>query len=138
VITPPAVKRFGPNRWLVGLVVGVGGVVLVCGLPFNKMLLLVATFLINVASQSMKIIVDATIQHECDDVYRGRIFSVNDTAFNFCFVLGLFITATAFPANGRSVVGLFSVAIAFVAIALWFAIGSRRPSDAVPALPPPG
>jgi Major Facilitator Superfamily len=138
VITPPAVKRFGPNRWLVGLVIGVGGVVLVFGLPFDKMLLLVATFLINVASQSMKIIVDATIQHECDDIYRGRIFSVNDTAFNLCFVLGLFITATTFPANGRSVAGLFMVAIAFVALALWFAIGSRRPSGAVPALPPSG
>jgi MFS family permease len=138
VITPPAVKRFGPNRWLVGLVMGVGAVVLVCGLPFNKMLLLVATFLINVASQSMKIIVDATIQHECDDVYRGRIFSVNDTAFNLAFVVGLFITATAFPANGKSVVGLFSVALAFMALAGWFAIGSRPPSDAVPALRPPG
>lgn len=138
VITPPAVKRFGPIRWLVGLVAGVGGVVLVFGLPFNKYLLLVATFLINVASQSMKIIVDTTIQHECEDIYRGRIFSVNDTFYNLCMVAGLFVTATIFPANGKSVVGLVTVAIAFVGIALWFAIGSRRPSGAIPALPPPG
>jgi MFS family permease len=138
VITPPAVKRFGSNRWLVSLVASVGGVVLVFGLPFNKYMLLIATFLINVASQSMKIIVDATIQHECDDTYRGRIFSVNDTFFNLCFVGGLFITATVFPSNGKSVVGLVGVALAFVGIALLFAIGSRRPSGAIPALPPPG
>jgi MFS family permease len=138
VITPPAVKRFGPNRWLVSLVGSVGIVVLVFGLPFNKYMLLGATFLINVASQSMKIIVDSTIQHECDDTYRGRIFSVNDTLFNLCFVAGLFITALVFPANGKSVVGLVTVAAAYVGIALWFARGSRRPSGAVPALPPPG
>ncbi len=138
VITPPAVRRFGPNRWLVSLVSSVGGVVLICGLPFDKMLLLLATFLINVASQSMKIIVDATIQHECDDTYRGRIFSVNDTLYNLCFVAGLFITATVFPDNGKSVAGLISVALAFVGIACLFAIGARRPSGAIPALPPPG
>ncbi|HCU52113.1 MAG TPA: MFS transporter, partial [Micromonosporaceae bacterium] len=82
------------------------------------------------------IIVDATIQHECDDVYRGRIFSVNDTAYNLCFVGGLFITAMAFPPNGKSVAGLFTVALGFIALSIWFAIGSRRPSAAVPALPP--
>ncbi|HCT75407.1 MAG TPA: MFS transporter [Micromonosporaceae bacterium] len=136
VITPPAVRILGANRWLISIVAGVGTVVIAFGLPFNKLLLLLAAFLINVASQSMKIIVDATIQHECDDVYRGRIFSVNDTAYNLCFVGGLFITAMAFPPNGKSVAGLFTVALGFIALSIWFAIGSRRPSAAVPALPP--
>ena len=40
----------------------------------------------DVGSQSMKIIVDTTMQHEVDDIYRGRVFSVNDTAFNLLFV----------------------------------------------------
>jgi MFS family permease len=138
VVTPIGVRKLGQVSWLVSLVAGVGAVVLLCGLPFNKLLLVVATFLINVASQSMKIIVDATIQHECDDIYRGRIFSVNDTAFNICFVGGLFITALAFPPDGKSVAGLFTVATGFVVLAIWFAISSRRPSAAAPPAPARG
>ncbi len=128
VVTPVAVRHLGTHRWLVGLVAGVGVVVLIFGLPFNRFLLLVAAFLVNVASQSMKIIVDATIQHECDDIYRGRIFSVNDTAFNMAFVGGLFIAATMLPPNGRSVAGLVCVAVGFILLALWFGVRSvRRP-----------
>ncbi len=137
-VTPIGVRRFGSARWLASLVAGVGVVVLVCGLPFLKLLILVATFLINVASQSMKIIVDATIQHEVEDIYRGRVFSVNDTAFNICFVGGLFITALSFPGNGRSVAGLLTVATGFVALAAWFAISSRQPSAAAPPEPAQG
>ncbi len=130
VVTPFAVRHLGTHRWLVGLVASVGVVVLIFGLPFNKFLLLVAAFLVNVASQSMKIIVDATIQHECEDIYRGRIFSVNDTAFNMAFVTGLFIAATTLPANGRSVAGLVCVAIGFILLAVWFGVGPvRRPNQ---------
>ncbi|HEX6684008.1 MAG TPA: MFS transporter [Candidatus Limnocylindrales bacterium] len=145
VVTPFAVRHLGMNRWLVGLVAGVGGVVLIFGLPFNKLMLLAAAFLVNVASQSMKIIVDATIQHECDDTYRGRVFSVNDTAFNLLFVSGLFIAALTLPPNGKSVAGLIGVAVGFILLSLWYGLGLRRhngaeitlpdrqPSDAAPA-----
>lgn len=126
VITPPAVRWLGPTRWLSGLVATVGLVVLVFGLPFIPALLLVAVFLVNVASQSMKITVDATIQHECEDSYRGRIFSVNDTAFNLMFVVGLFTAALTLPPNGRSATALITVAVAFVALAAWYGT-FRRP-----------
>lgn len=129
VVTPYAVRRLGASRWLVGLVVGVAVVVLAFGLPFHKMLLVAAAFLVNVASQSMKILVDATIQHECDDVYRGRVFSVNDTAFNLCFVTGLFAAAYTFPPNGKSVTGLITVAAGFLALATWFATARQRPAQ---------
>jgi MFS family permease len=154
VVTPFAVRHLGINRWLVSLVCGVGVVVIIFGLPFNKFMLLVAAFLVNVASQSMKIIVDATIQHEVDDIYRGRVFSVNDTAFNMFFVGGLFTAALILPANGRSVAVLISVAIGFILLAAWYGIGLRRngrssgtgdvtvpgrqPSDVAPAQLPQG
>lgn len=136
VVTPYSVRRLGAQRWLVGLVVGVGVVVLVFGLPFHKWLLVAAAFLVNVASQSMKIIVDATIQHECDDLYRGRIFSVNDTAFNLCMVGGLFVAAYTFPPNGKSVAGLIAVAGGFLLLAAWFAVGPlwRRQNPAEASL----
>jgi MFS family permease len=127
VVTPGAVRRLGAHRWLVSVVAGVGAVVLVCGLPFNKYLLIGAAFLINVASQSMKIIVDATIQHEIADEFRGRIFSINDTAFNLCMVAGLFVTALAFPPNGRSVAGILFVATGFILLAVWY--GVTRPQS---------
>jgi Major Facilitator Superfamily len=126
VVTPFAVRHLGIDRWLVGLVAGVGAVIIVFGLPFNKFMLLVAAFLVNVASQSMKIIVDATIQHECDDIYRGRVFSVNDTAYNLFFVGGLFLAALTLPPNGKSVAGLISVAVGFILLAIWYGVGQRR------------
>ena len=150
VVTPFAVRRLGFNRWLVSLVSGVGVVIIIFGLPFNKFMLLVAAFLVNVASQSMKIIVDATIQHEVEDIYRGRVFSVNDTAFNLFFVGGLFTAALTLPPNGHSVPGLISVAIGFILLAVWYGIGLRRngrtpvtvpdrqPSDVAPARLPRG
>jgi MFS family permease len=126
IITPFAVRRLGGTRWLTILVTAVGVVVLGCGLPFIATLLLAAAFLVNVASQSMKIIVDATIQHECEDNYRGRIFSVNDTAFNLCFVGGLFTAALTLPPNGKSATALIVVSISFIALAIWYAAGPRR------------
>lgn len=150
VVTPYAVRHLGMYRWLVSLTAGVGVVVVIFGLPFIKPMLLGAAFLINVASQSMKIIVDATIQHECEDIYRGRIFSVNDTAFNLCFVGGLFVAAWTLPPDGKSVTGLITVAVGFIALAVWYGLGQLRnrrngvtapdpqPSDAAPAQLPRG
>jgi uncharacterized protein (DUF983 family) len=80
----------------------------------------------NIASQSIKIIVDATLQHECEDDYRGRIFSLNDTVFNLCMVCGLFVAALTLPPNGKSVAGLVCVAIGYLLLALWFS----RPAKA--------
>jgi hypothetical protein len=128
VITPLAVRWWDARRWLSGVVAAVGVVVLVFGLPFVAPLLLVAVFLVNVASQSMKIIVDATIQRECLDEYRGRIFSVNDTAFNLCFVTGLFTAALTLPPNGKSPLGLIITATAFVLLAVWYWFATSRPT----------
>ncbi|MEV0454844.1 MFS transporter [Catellatospora methionotrophica] len=133
VITPLAVRWWDARRWLSGVVAGVGVVVLVFGLPFVAPLLLVAVFLVNVASQSMKIIVDATIQRECLDEFRGRIFSVNDTAFNLCFVTGLFVAAVALPPNGKSALGLVITATAFVLLAAWYWFATARATSGAPA-----
>jgi hypothetical protein len=129
VITPAATRRFGGQRWITGLLAGIGGTIVVLGLPFKAGLLLIAAAVMNVASQSMKIIVDATLQHECDDDYRGRIFSLNDTVFNLSMVTGLFVAALTLPPNGKSVVGLIGVAIGYAALSFWFS----RPLKTAPA-----
>jgi MFS family permease len=126
LITPAASRHFGPRNWITILLAGISISIVALGLPFVATLLLVAAALMNVASQSMKIIVDATLQHECEDDYRGRIFSLNDTVFNGVMVLGLFLAALTLPPDGRSAVALICIAIGYAAIAVWFSGALRR------------
>ncbi|NUT32359.1 MAG: MFS transporter [Hamadaea sp.] len=121
MITPAATRRFGPQRWITIMLASIAAAILALGLPFIAPLLLVAAALMNIASQSMKIIVDATLQHECEDDYRGRIFSLNDTVFNVSMVTGLFLAALTLPANGKSVAALAGIAVGYALLAFWFA-----------------
>jgi MFS family permease len=125
-LTPPVTRRIGGWRWLTGLLIGVGVAVMVFGLPFRPLLLDVAVFFINVAAQGMKIVVDTALQHECADEYRGRVFSVNDTTYNICFVGGMFLGATTLPDDGRSVTALTLVALGYLVLGAWYATGGGR------------
>jgi predicted MFS family arabinose efflux permease len=104
----------------------VGIAVVVLGLPYRQLLLVAAVFLINIASQGTKIVVDTAIQQECADLYRGRVFSVNDTAFNLCFVIGLFAGAVLLPENGHSPPVLAGVGVGYLLLAVWFWWASGR------------
>jgi len=125
-LTPPVTRRAGGWRWITWLLGGTGVVVFALGLPFRSMSLVVATLLINVAAQGIKIVVDTDLQHECDDEYRGRVFSVNDTTYNLAFVGGLFLAAEALPADGHSPTMLVLVSIGFLLLTAWYArVGGR-------------
>jgi MFS family permease len=123
-LTPPATRLIDGWRWIT-LLFATSGVLVLLGLPFQPMLLVVATFGVNVASQGTKIVVDTTLQRECDDDYRGRVFSVNDTAFNLCFVIGLFIAALTLPENGHSVPAIALVSAGYLALSAWYAMAAR-------------
>jgi MFS family permease len=131
-VTPPATRRFGGPRWVAGLF-GACGLLVLLGLPFRPELLVAATFGVNVASQGTKIVVDTTLQRECDDEYRGRVFSINDTTFNLCYVCGLFIAAATLPANGHSVLAIVLVSIGYLALGGWYALAADRLHLAVPS-----
>ncbi len=126
VVTPIVTKRIGGRLWVAGLVGAVGVAVLVFGLPFRAGMLIVAVFIINIASQGTKIVVDTALQHECADEYRGRVFSVNDTAFNMAFVLGLFLGALTLPETGKSVPVLVTIAIGYLLLAGWYGVAGGR------------
>jgi hypothetical protein len=81
---------------------------------------------INIASQSTKIVVDTAIQQECSDDHRGWVFSINDTAFNLCFVLGLFSGALLLPEDGHSPAVLIGIALGYAALVLWFRWATAR------------
>ncbi len=121
-ITPSVTRRIGGWLWIASLLVLVGATVLLLGLPFRPVLLAIGAFFINVAAQGIKIVVDTALQHECADEYRGRVFSVSDTSFNLCFVLGLFIAAVTLPPDGHSPTVMALIGVGYLATAAWYAL----------------
>jgi predicted MFS family arabinose efflux permease len=96
---------------------------------------------INITAQSIKIVVDTALQHECDDAYRGRVFSINDTAFNLCFVVGLLVAALVLPSDGHSPTVLLVVGLGYALVTLWYAVmggrWARRVGDDIADAPAP-
>lgn len=125
-LTPPVTARIGGWRWVTILIGMVGVLVSVLGLPFQPMLLVVATFFVALAAQGTKIVVDTNIQQECADDYRGRVFSVNDTSYNLCFVLGLFLATSVIPESGRSVLAILGVSAGYLALTGWYGLAASR------------
>jgi len=138
-LTPPVTARIGGWRWVTFLFGMVGVMVFVFGLPFRPILLVFATFFVNLAAQGTKIVVDTTIQQECADDYRGRVFSVNDTSYNLCFVLGLFGAVLLVPETGRSIPAIFLVSAGYLVLTTWYGLAASRIADRahqpVPAVP---
>lgn len=128
-LTPPVTARIGGHRWIAVLIGTVGLMVFALGLPFRPMLLVVATFFMGLAAQGTKIVVDTTIQQECADDFRGRVFSINDTSYNLCFVLGLFTAAMVLPETGHSVPALLFVSAGFLALTGWYGVAAGRAVD---------
>ncbi|MGH3736753.1 MAG: MFS transporter [Micromonosporaceae bacterium] len=126
VITPLVTGRIGGRAWITIVLGAVGGSVLVLGLPYRPLLLVAAVFIINIASQGTKIVVDTAIQQECDDDHRGWVFSVNDTTFNLCFVIGLFSGALLLPEDGHSPAVLVGVCAGYGLLVAWFWWASGR------------
>jgi MFS family permease len=126
ILTPPVARRVGGWRWLTLLLVLEGLAVAVFGPAFTPYMLAAAVFVINLGGQGAKIVVDTDLQHECADDYRGRVFSIGDTAFNASFVLGLFVAALVLPHDGQSVETLYAVALGFVVVGIWYAFAGGR------------
>jgi MFS family permease len=140
-LTPPITRWIGAWRWIAWLLAGTAVVVVVFGLPFKPALLVVAVLFTNIATQGIKIVVDTALQHECDDAYRGRVFSINDTAFNLCFVVGLFAAALVLPPDGHSPTALLVVGVGYALVAGWYTLvggrWARRVGDDIAGLRPP-
>ena len=102
----------------------------VFGPPFVAVPAAVAVFVVNIAGQGVKIVVDTDLQHECADEYRGRVFSLSDTRSTSASWRACSLAALVLPPDGRSVEVLVAVALGFVAVALWYARGRRPVGEA--------
>ncbi|MEV4130892.1 MFS transporter [Dactylosporangium sp. NPDC049742] len=125
-VTPPVARRMGGWRWVTVVLAATGAAILGFGLPFDPVLLLGAVFVTSLAAQAIKIVTDTSLQHECADDFRGRVFSINDTAFNIMLVAGMYIGALTLPYTGQSAVVLSGVAICYMLTAVGYAVLGGR------------
>jgi hypothetical protein len=82
---------------------------------------MLAVLFIAIGSQGIKIVTDTALQLESADDFRGRVFSVNDTAYNLSFVGGLFLGVWMLPENGHSPAVLIAIGVAYAVVAACYA-----------------
>ncbi|HEV2086838.1 MAG TPA: hypothetical protein VGR21_00870, partial [Cryptosporangiaceae bacterium] len=120
------VRRIPGRAWITALLLLLTVVQVALGLPYTTTALVAAALLVGLASHGMKIVTDTAVQTECDDAFRGRVFSVYDTLFNVCLVGGLVLGAFVLPPSGKSYGVLGFVAAGYLGVAVWYGVASAR------------
>lgn len=124
--TPWAAGRLGPGRWI-AVCAGVAALLVpALGLPFATTPMLVAAFVLGMATQGAKIATDTIVQSSVEDGFRGRIFSLYDVLFNVAFVGAAGVAALVLPSDGRSAHLVVSVAVVYAAVAVAMARFEHR------------
>ena len=126
VLTPPMTARMGVRRWMVVLLIAMAVFQLFPGTIFLTWTLVIASFLLGLGSQSLKICVDTLVQAHVDDEYKGRVFVIYDMIFNAALVGAAVLGALILPVDGVSVPIFVGVAVAFLLTAVLFSFLSRR------------
>lgn len=116
VVTPWAVGRFGAAGWIAVCAGGAAVLVPGLGLFFEPQPMLVAAFVLGLATQGGKIATDTAVQANVDDAYRGRVFSLYDVLFNVAFVGAAGVAALMLPPDGRSAALVLTVALIYAAV----------------------
>ncbi|MFJ4775182.1 MFS transporter [Streptomyces sp. NPDC088762] len=117
VVTPWMVGRLGRLGWITACSAGAAVLVPALGLSFAPEPMLVAAFVLGLATQGAKISTDTVVQSRVEDDYRGRVFSVYDVLFNVAFVGAAAVASLMLPTDGRSVTLILCVAALYAATA---------------------
>ena len=125
VLTPVVTERVAPRTWVLGLLGAAALTQLFPGALFTEPALLVAAFVLGLASQGIKIVVDTLVQTHVDDAFRGRVFSLYDVIFNVAFVAAAAVGAVVLPVTGKSYVVVGAISLGYALTALWYARASR-------------
>ncbi|MFE5872967.1 MFS transporter [Streptomyces roseifaciens] len=129
VITPWAVSRLGRLGWMVACAAAAAVLEPALGLPFERVPMLIAAFVLGLTTQGAKIATDTVVQSSVDDAFRGRIFSLYDVLFNVAFVGAAAVAALMLPPDGRSALLVSAVAALYAVVAVALA-GFRSREDA--------
>lgn len=121
MVTPSGVLRYGAGRWIPGLELITGSVLLGAVLPFRQPLLILAAFVLGFAAQGVKVCVDSTVQATVDDQHRGFAFALYDVLFNVAFVAAVVVAALVIPPSGKSPAIVVATSALLTATALWYA-----------------
>ncbi|MEU9797655.1 MFS transporter [Streptomyces sp. NPDC051000] len=113
IVTPWIVERLGNLGWITVCAATAALLVPALGLFFAVGPMLVAAFVLGLATQGAKISTDTVIQSRVDDEFRGRVFSVYDVLFNVAFVGAAAVASLMLPADGQSVALIVSVALLY-------------------------
>ena len=125
-VTPPMASRFGVRRWMIVLTLASAVFQAFPGSVFTRVTLVIASFLLGLASQSFKICTDTLVQAHIEDSYKGRVFVLYDMIFNASMVVAAVIAAFVLPADGVSVPIFLGLAVAYLVLALAFTLVSRH------------
>jgi MFS family permease len=118
VLTPWAAGRLGRLRWLTMCAAGAAVLEPALGLWFVPVPMLVAAFILGLATQGAKIATDTVVQTSVEDSFRGRVFSLYDVLFNVAFVAAAAVSALMLPPDGRSAVVVVAVAALYAIVAV--------------------
>lgn len=129
LVTPLATARWGIGGWVVRCLLGAAAVQAALAAVLVVPVALAAALLLGVAAQGVKICVDAVVQREVDDAFRGRVFAFYDVVFNAAFVVAATVAALTVPADG------FSPLLFAVVAALYLAAGVGYRRTLRPAAP---
>jgi MFS family permease len=125
-VTPWVTRHLSPRTWVTCLLLGAAVVEPALGLPYVPAAVVAASFAIGITAQGVKIVTDTAVQVECDDDYRGRVFSLYDTLFNVALVAGLFAGALTLPPDGRSDAVLAAIAAGYALIGAGYGWAAAR------------
>jgi MFS family permease len=130
-----AVNPFVARQWslrvtVVAVLVAAGVSQALPGSIFTRPTLVVASCLLGLWAQCVKMNADTLVQAHISDEFKGRVWVLYDMAFNLPFVLAGTVVALLLPDNGRSHVAFLACALGYLLLAAVFAwrstaIGAR-------------
>ncbi|HEX5510078.1 MAG TPA: MFS transporter, partial [Actinomycetales bacterium] len=124
VITPAMTRRLGIRRWIIVCLVAAGLSQAVFAWRFDVPTLLVTGFVVGLGGQGAKICVDAIVQLDVDDAFRGRVFSLYDMLFNGAFVVAGLLAVLFVPEDGYSPAVFLTVAGLYLLAAVGYSTAS--------------
>jgi MFS family permease len=126
LLTPIVAARIGPARWIGASIAIAAAVQVVFVVHLDLVTLFAGTFAIGLTGQGAKICVDAVVQGNVDDGFRGRVFSLYDVVFNAAFVSAAGLSVLLLPADGYSRTVFGGVSALFVLAATWYLFREGR------------
>ena len=131
-LTPVVTERVSQRAWVLFLLGSAAVAEVFPGALYTVPALLAAAFVLGLASQGIKIVVDTLVQSHVDDAFRGRVFALYDVVFNVAFVAAAGAGAVLLPADGKSYPVLAMIAVGYAGTAVLYGRVTR------PTAPQPG